>query len=258
MFMSAAPVSREFGRSAMVSGIAGASASMAVMPYAMALSPGLFARIPLPLPAFLILQCVQALVLYTLLSWAGLRLAATAGLDTSILPAIGGRAMSSSPWRSLGTAAIAGCLVGLALLTLGTVSEPWMPAAIGAAVPDIALWKRLLASCYGGIAEELVCRLFLMSLLVWLANRVLARSAAAPDPRAAWFGVIGAALVFGLLHLPAAAATWPLTATVVVRIVVLNAVGGIAFGWLYWRRGLAHAMTAHFFADVMLHGLGGR
>lgn len=259
MFMSAVPDHRTPGRLAVVSGVAGAAASMAVMPYAMALSPGLFARLPLPLHVVLLAQCLQALLLFTLLSWAGFRLADAAGLKARALPAVAARsAAGPSSRRGLGMAAIAGCLVGLALLGLGAISEPLMPAAIGASLPGIALWKRLLAAFYGGIAEELVCRLFLMSLLVWLASRVLARPGARPDPRAAWTGVVGAALVFGLLHLPAAATLWPLTAMVVVRIVALNAAGGIVFGWLYWRRGLAHAMVAHFFADVVLHGVGGR
>jgi membrane protease YdiL (CAAX protease family) len=35
--------------------------------------------------------------------------------------------------------------------------------------------------------------------------------------------------------------------------VLLNAVAGIPFGFLYWRKGLEHAMAAHFCADVVLH-----
>ena len=29
----------------------------------------------------------------------------------------------------------------------------------------------------------------------------------------------------------------------------------IAFGWLYWRRGILLAMVAHFSADIVLHVL---
>ncbi|WP_295990200.1 CPBP family intramembrane glutamic endopeptidase [Rugamonas sp.] len=258
MFMSAAPEIRGVGRPAVLLGAAGALASMAVMPYAMTLSPGLFARMPLPLPLFLIVQCLQAFVLLTLLSWVGFRLADTVGLKVPTLHAGPGRTALLSPARrSLGMAVVTGGQVGLALLVLGKVSEPLMPAMIGSVVPDIELWKRLLASFYGGIAEELMCRLFLMSLLVWLANRFLARTGAIADARAIWTGIIGAALVFGALHLPAAGALFPLTPMVVARIIAMNAVGGVVFGWLYWRRGLEHAMVAHFFADIVLHGTGG-
>jgi hypothetical protein len=34
---------------------------------------------------------------------------------------------------------------------------------------------------------------------------------------------------------------------------VLNGIGGIVFGWLYWRNGLESAMTAHFSADIVVH-----
>jgi membrane protease YdiL (CAAX protease family) len=40
---------------------------------------------------------------------------------------------------------------------------------------------------------------------------------------------------------------------VITRALVLNGVGGLAFGWLYWKQGLESAMIAHFSADVVLH-----
>jgi membrane protease YdiL (CAAX protease family) len=40
---------------------------------------------------------------------------------------------------------------------------------------------------------------------------------------------------------------------VIVRALLLNGIGGIVFGWLYWKRGLLAAMLAHFSADVVLH-----
>ncbi len=46
-----------------------------------------------------------------------------------------------------------------------------------------------------------------------------------------------------------------LSPAVVARALVLNGVGGVVFGWLYWRRGLLAAMVAHFSADVVLHVL---
>jgi len=62
------------------------------------------------------------------------------------------------------------------------------------------------------------------------------------------------AVAFGLAHLPATAAVGlSLNALVVSRAIVLNGLGGIVFGWLYWRRGLESAMVCHFTADVVLH-----
>ena len=38
-----------------------------------------------------------------------------------------------------------------------------------------------------------------------------------------------------------------------VGTLLLNGVAGVAFGWLYWKRGLEMAMLAHFSADIVLH-----
>jgi len=35
--------------------------------------------------------------------------------------------------------------------------------------------------------------------------------------------------------------------------VVYNTIGGVVFGWLYWKHGLEHAMLAHFGADIIVH-----
>lgn len=262
MAMLSATTRRGAWRPALAAGVAGALASMALWPYAAALSPALLARISIPLPLFLGLQLLQALVLFTLLGWAGCRLAQAAGLrafdrTAPDWPGVTSRPAIFSLRRQGVSASLAlGCLTGLTLLALATLTAPLMPSAINASTIHIALWKRLAASFYGGIAEELLCRLFLMSLLVWLARRCL-RQDAALTATAAWIGIVGAALLFGVGHVPAAAAQWPLTTMVVLRTVVLNAAGGIVFGWLYWRRGLAHAMVAHFMADIVLHGIGG-
>ncbi|MBU7029500.1 MAG: CPBP family intramembrane metalloprotease, partial [Theionarchaea archaeon] len=71
-----------------------------------------------------------------------------------------------------------------------------------------------------------------------------------------WSANILAAVIFGLGHLPTAIAIGiPLTALFVTRTVVLNGIGGVAFGWLYWKQGLESAMMAHFTVDIVLHVL---
>jgi membrane protease YdiL (CAAX protease family) len=54
-------------------------------------------------------------------------------------------------------------------------------------------------------------------------------------------------------HLPVTSQITALTGTVVIRAIVLNGIGGIIFGWLYWKKGLESAMIAHFSADIVLH-----
>jgi hypothetical protein len=116
-------------------------------------------------------------------------------------------------------------------------------------------WQGILASLHGGIVEEIGFRLFLVSLLVWIGARV----AANPDgsPRRWVFGaaIVGAAVAFGLAHVPNATAFVPFSALLLARALVLNGIAGVVLGWLYWRRGLEAAVIAHFTADIVVHVL---
>ena len=98
-----------------------------------------------------------------------------------------------------------------------------------------------MAISYGGITEELMLRYGLMTLLVWVGARVWTTR----PPRLYSRRLALSAFLFGAGHLPAMAALIPLTPIVVLRTVGLNALLGLAFGWLFWRRGLEHAMVAH-------------
>lgn len=91
-----------------------------------------------------------------------------------------------------------------------------------------------------------------MTLVVWLVARLRRRL---PGNATFQLAIVLAAVLFGVGHLPAAAHIWGLDAIVVLRTIVLNAVFGIACGWLYWRRGLEMAILAHFSADIVLHVL---
>jgi hypothetical protein len=115
-------------------------------------------------------------------------------------------------------------------------------------------WQGFLASFYGGITEEILLRLFVLSLVAWIGGFVNRTGTGRPGLTALWIANIVAAVLFGLGHLPAtAAAGLPLDALVITRAIVLNGLGGIAFGWFYWTFGLEAAMLSHFSADIVLH-----
>jgi membrane protease YdiL (CAAX protease family) len=118
---------------------------------------------------------------------------------------------------------------------------------------EIPLWKRLLSGLvYGGITEELLMRLFLLSLVAWTLGRWWKAPTGIPAPGAFWAAIIVVAFIFGLGHLPATAVVTPLTSALVARALVLNGVAGVAFGYLYWRHGLEAAMTGHMSAHVVM------
>jgi membrane protease YdiL (CAAX protease family) len=91
----------------------------------------------------------------------------------------------------------------------------------------------------------------LVTFVAWLGWRLAGRRAAGPGPAVMWTAIAVAALLFGAGHLLALGMLVPLTAALVLRTVLLNALAGLVYGWLYWRRSLEAAMVAHATAHVV-------
>jgi membrane protease YdiL (CAAX protease family) len=96
-----------------------------------------------------------------------------------------------------------------------------------------------------------------MTLIAWLLWKIFQGRRSEPSESIFWLAIVAAAILFGVGHLPAAANLWGLTPIVIFRTILLNALLGIPFGFLYWRWGLEYAMLSHFLADLVLHGIGG-
>lgn len=103
---------------------------------------------------------------------------------------------------------------------------------------------------YGGIIEEVMMRLFLMSLIVFILMKLLKSN---KDNIPSWIFVVAiilSALLFAAGHLPAASQMFGLSVPMVTRILLLNAIGGLGFGFLYWKHGLSYSMVAHLMTHV--------
>jgi membrane protease YdiL (CAAX protease family) len=117
---------------------------------------------------------------------------------------------------------------------------------------QVSIWKTLLASLYGGVVEEILMRLFLVSLFAWLLSKITGTTEVIKKGWVMWTAIIAAAILFGLGHLPITAALTQITPIVIARAIILNGIGGLVFGWLYWKKGLEYGMVAHFTADIVL------
>lgn len=130
---------------------------------------------------------------------------------------------------------------------------------IGYTVPEEAVMPPLygfLAAFSAGTTEETLCRLFGLSLIAWLGGMLFQESDGRPKLVVLWIANILFALVFGAAHLPAAESMgWPITPLIVTRTLVLNGIGGLVLGWLFWTFGLETAMLAHFLGDVVIYTL---
>lgn len=215
-------------------------------------------ELPFPPAVLLLLAVMQNGLLLGMMTAVGLFLAKRVGLGLPFVEAWLNKTPPPEAWRRVRTSAIVMGIVA-ALIVIGLETLYFVPqmAAAGLSFPESTqppIWQSFLASFYGGITEEVMVRLFLMTLLVWLGGKVSHTGEGQPTPTIFWLAIVIAAIIFGLGHLPTTAALGvPLNNLIVTRAILLNGIPGIVFGWLYWKRGLESAMVAHFSADIVLH-----
>jgi len=154
----------------------------------------------------------------------------------------------------------AGTLVGIAVGVILTVIilsiAPHMPGLPFVKAAQAPIWKRVLVCFYGGLDEEILTRLFLLTLFAWLGVRIFQKQKAGLSPATFWIANFAVAVPFGLGHLPAASRVMQITPEVIVFALALNGIAAVAFGYLYWTRGLESAMIAHFCADFVIYVVG--
>jgi membrane protease YdiL (CAAX protease family) len=240
---------------------------VAVLPYGFALQADKLAEVTKQTGASLLslalVSAAPSTIFVLIAVVAGLAAARRVGLHAPVTAALSRGEPVGPLLRSfLGPAVGTGLVFGAAVVLLDdqffNLRVPELRALNQAAMAHHSLWKAALACLYGGFTEELLVRLFLMSVvalgLVHL-GRVLGGGKVGPQGR--WSALLAAnviaAVLFGLLHLPATAALVKLTPLLVLRAVVQNGLVGLACGFLFMRRGLEAAMVGHLTADLVLH-----
>jgi membrane protease YdiL (CAAX protease family) len=237
-----------------------------ITPYSLSLQANTLAtaKLPLPLTLLLPIQWLETTVVYGIVAAIGLFIAGRIGLGLPFLESwLAGKPDWARVRKFVVPAILAGVLAAVAIIALDAgVFAPRLSAELeqlgpkGAQASALAApaWSGFLASFYGGITEEILLRLFMLSLFAWIGRFVNRTPEGRPGMTALWVANILAAVLFGLGHLPAtAAAGLPLDALVITRAIVLNGLAGLVFGWFYWRSGLEAAMVSHFSADIVLH-----
>jgi membrane protease YdiL (CAAX protease family) len=241
-------------------------ATILLLPYALEVQSSAIdlTKLPIPWPLVLTLQVVQNAILFAIAIFGGLFFAGRVGLGTPILDSVSrGEPVADRVRAILPLSIILGVVSTSVVLGLEFFYfQPAMLKELGETATALnlqtsqpAAWQGFLASFYGGIAEEILLRLFVMSFFVWLGRFISKTSDGRPTKGIFWIANILAAVLFGLGHLPAVSLLVPLTTLVVIRTVILNGLIGIACGWLFWKRGLEAAMISHFSADLVLHVL---
>lgn len=110
----------------------------------------------------------------------------------------------------------------------------------------------LASVLYGGVIEEVMLRLFVMSLLSFIIWKIFARKSEKAPTGAIIAANIIAAVLFAAGHLPATAAMFgALTPLLLVRCFLLNGCFGALFGELYRRHGIQYAMLSHALLHII-------
>jgi len=116
--------------------------------------------------------------------------------------------------------------------------------------PSFAYW--MASVFYGGVIEEVLLRLFMMSLIAWIAWKIIFRREANPPTGVMIAANIIAALLFAAGHLPSTMQMFgEITPMILLRCFLLNGAGGVVFGYLYRKYGIQYSMAAHAGAHIV-------
>jgi membrane protease YdiL (CAAX protease family) len=209
-----------------------------------------------PISVLLTGSIVQSTVTAFLFAWLGLIMGKSVGLDAPIFRRwITKTGTARFQRRNVVFVLIAGVIVSL--ITAGLdyfIFLPHIPY-IADKAPHISRLAGLLTFMQGGVFEEVEVRLFIMTLIVWILFKLLGRNSGTKSWMY-WVGIIGAAFLFGLGHLPATQQIFGhITPFFFVRTILLNGLPGLVYGYIYWKKGLEYGMIAHAISDIVLHGI---
>jgi hypothetical protein len=153
----------------------------AITPYSLALQQSALANIQLPIPLAVLIpmQIVSQTLLFGIFIALGLFFASRIGLGLPILEArLRGEPVTNKIRPILPISITLGIVT--ALLIIGLEIAIFQPALIqqlgdnantlNLKTAQPAAWKGFLASFYGGINEEILLRLIVMSFLAWLGK----------------------------------------------------------------------------------------
>jgi len=200
------------------------------------------------LPSFRVLvlvSIVQSTVLVAVAAAVGAYTAPAAGLEAPFFEALVTR---RGIWPALApqlVPAVALSVFGSAIFLVAYYGlfRPRLDAKTVAVMEGLRLDLGILGRVlYGGVAEEILARWGLMSLLAWVGVLVVGT----PTPAVAWTAIVVAGVLFGLGHLPSyLAAGGRRTPLFIATMLSLNLWASLLFGWLFWQYGLAAAILSH-------------
>lgn len=202
-------------------------------------SPQVIRLLILMNPAMLLILSIIAGTM--LMDKTGLKVPAISGILRIEKPEISFREQSKYGF-------VAGIVAGTLITLTALIAQSVIPAELNqlAESMEVTVFARF---AYGGITEEILVRFGVMTFFVWAISKISKKL----NNSTYMLGIISAALLFAIGHFPAVFGAIPNpSTTMLIYILTGNSIGGIVFGWLYWKKGLEAAFIAHIFAHVAM------
>ncbi len=227
---------------------------LAIMPFILTLQGDVLEAVPMTLPLVILIIVVQSALFFAILTFIGLKLSNKLGLRMPIIEKLVAKEKINFNVKSIiKTSILLGLLAGITILLLDFIFFQFGLESLFKEI-SVPIWQGFLASFYGGISEEIIMRLFFMTFIIWLIGKITKpRGKIIENNLIVWTSIFITALLFGIGHLPITSELMTLTPLVIFRAILLNGIGGVIFGWLYWKKGLESAIIAHFSADIILY-----
>lgn len=205
----------------------------------------------------------QSVVMAFILSFIGLKLSRAAKLNNGLLGCIYADTKDNKEKYKLNSKnIIISILTGFVFSSITVLSEKfiWGPMIpeIGETVFTFDPLYLFSGIFYGGILEEVMLRLFFMSLIIFLLFKIFVRKNKNTNIPSSiyWIAIFIAALLFALGHLPLTMITFSsVTSIVIIRMLLMNGLAGVIFGYLYWKKGIEYAMIAHIFYHIFTQSI---
>jgi len=195
----------------------------------------------------ILLVLVQA-ALFAVFIWAGLYLGRSVGLGAPLLESwTAGEPVRERVISALKISLVIGPGVAVLKYLLDLlVFSPFVPATLSQ-LREASVLFRLAIPFQQGIGDEIIYRLFLMTVIVWIIWKAQGLKGASPREWVYWAGILLAGLVAVAVPL-----LQGVTGPAMVQYAAIILAGAIPFGWLYWKKGIESAILAHFVSSVVL------
>ena len=190
---------------------------------------------------FILLTALQAIINATFFGFLGYLLANKVGLWKPI----------KFEKRKLKITLLVSVIVGIILIIL----DSWFGKFINITIQqnNISVVAFLSSMLYGGVIEELMLRLFFMSLIILILQKLFFRKQDQIPQKVFIISNIISAFAFAAGHLPMTIELFgSLTPIIIFRCFLLNGGPGLIFGWLYRRYGIHYSMLSHAMGHLVM------